>query len=80
MELFSEIKNIIVNVFALEEESVVSEAHLEDDLGGDSLAIMNLAEAIAKRYGIEIQSEDIIEVDNVGELIELVKLKISSKT
>lgn len=80
MELFSEIKNMIVRVFALEEESVVSEAHLEDDLGGDSLAIMNLAEAIAKRYGIEIQSEDIIEVDNVGELIELVKLKISSKT
>ncbi len=80
MELFSEIKNMIVNVFALEEESVVSEAHLEDDLGGDSLAIMNLAEAIAKRYGIEIQSEDIIEVDNVGELVELVKLKISSKT
>ena len=80
MELFSEIKNMIVNVFALEEESVISEAHLEDDLGGDSLAIMNLAEAIAKRYGIEIQSEDIIEVDNVGELVELVKLKISSKT
>jgi acyl carrier protein len=80
MELFSEIKNMIVSVFALEEESVVSEAHLEDDLGGDSLAIMNLAEAIAKRYGIEIQSEDIIEVDNVGELVELVKLKISSKT
>ncbi|MEE8480901.1 MAG: acyl carrier protein [Desulfobacterales bacterium] len=80
MELFSEIKNMIVNVFALEEESVVSEAHLEDDLGGDSLAIMNLAEAIAKHYGIEIQSEDIIEVDNVGELVELVKLKISSKT
>ena len=80
MELFSEIKNMIVSVFVLEEESVVSEAHLEDDLGGDSLAIMNLAEAIAKRYGIEIQSEDIIEVDNVGELVELVKLKISSKT
>lgn len=80
MELFSEIKNMIVRVFALEEESVVSEAHLEDDLGGDSLAIMNLAETIAKRYGIEIQSEDIIEVDNVGELVELVKLKISSKT
>lgn len=80
MELFSEIKNMIVRMFALEEESVVSEAHLEDDLGGDSLAIMNLAETIAKRYGIEIQSEDIIEVDNVGELVELVKLKISSKT
>ena len=72
MELFSEIKNMIVRVFALEEESVVSEAHLEDDLGGDSLAIMNLAETIAKRYGIEIQSDDIIEVDNVGELVELV--------
>jgi len=80
MELFSEIKNIIVRVFALDEEEVVSEAHLEDDLGGDSLAIMNLAETISKHYGIEIQSEDIIETNNVGELVDLIKLKMSSKT
>jgi acyl carrier protein len=80
MELFSEIKNMIVDVFALEEEEVVSEAHLQDDLGGDSLAVMNLAEAIAKRYDIEIQGEDLIEIDNVGELVELVKSKVSSKS
>ncbi len=77
MELFAEIKNMIVNAFALEEEAVVLEAHLQDDLGADSLAIMNLAEAIAKRYRIEIQGEDLIELDSVGELVELVKSKVS---
>ena len=78
MEIFTEIRNMIVNVFALDEEAVVSEAHLQDDLGGDSLAIINLAEAIAKHYGIEIQGEDLTEIENVGELVELVKSKISS--
>jgi len=77
MEIYAEIKNMIVNVFALEEETVSSEAHLQDDLGADSLAIMNLAAAIAKRYGIEIQGEDILELDNVAELVELVKSKVS---
>jgi acyl carrier protein len=78
MELFSEIKKMIVNIFAIEDEEVVSEAHLQDDLGGDSLAIMSLAEALGKSYGIEIQGEDLIEIDNVGELVEMVKSKISS--
>lgn len=79
MEILMEIKNMIVDVFALDEDVVVPDAHLQDDLGGDSLAIINLAEAIAKRYEIDIQGEDLIEVDNVGELIALVKSKISSK-
>jgi acyl carrier protein len=79
MDLFSEIKNMIVDVFALDEDVVVADAHLQDDLGGDSLAIINLSEAIAKKYSIDIQGEDLIELDNVGQLIALVKSKISSK-
>jgi len=48
MDLFDEIKKMIVNVLALESKAVVAEAHLQDDLGGDSLAVMNLAEAIGE--------------------------------
>ncbi len=77
MDLFSEIKEMIVNTFAIDKEAVVAGAHLQDDLGGDSLAVMRLAEAIGTRYEIDIIAEDLLDVANVGDVVELVKSKIS---
>lgn len=79
MTRYSEIKEIIVTVLALDEEVVVPEAQLQDDLGADSLALLNLAEALEKRYGIEIPSDDLVDIANVGELVKLVESKILSK-
>ena len=76
MELFDEIKKMIVKVFALDDDEVVPDAHLQDDLGGDSLCILNLSEAIGKRYGIKLEPDDLVEVENVGELVKLVESKI----
>jgi len=79
METFNEIKKMIVNLFAVDEETVVADAHLQDDLQGDSLAVMRLAEAIGTHYGIEITAEDLLDVDNMGELVDVVESIISSK-
>ena len=72
MEIFAEVKKMIADVFAVEEIEVLPEAHLQDDLGGDSVAVMRLAEAIGEHYGIEILTEDLLEVENVGEVVDLV--------
>jgi acyl carrier protein len=80
MDLFNEIKAIILKELALDEAAVVSEAHLQDDLGADSLALLNLTEIIGKRYGIEIMGDDLVEIKNVGELLILVESKISTKS
>jgi acyl carrier protein len=80
MELFDEIKKIIVKVFALDDEMVVPDAHLQDDLGGDSLALLNLSGAIGKRYGIKLEMDELVEIENVAELADLVELKIQKLT
>ena len=79
MELCAEIKKMLVKELSLDEEEVVSEAHLQDDLGADSLALLNLSTAISERYGIEMQGDDLVEIKNVGELVKLVESRISSK-
>ena len=78
MELFSEIKQIIVTMLAIDVESITKEAHLHFDLGADSLALVNLTTAISEKYGIELLDEDIIELENVGQLISLVESKINT--
>ena len=80
MDLLAEIKEIIVKEWALDEDIVVSEAHLQDDLGADSLMLLNLTETIGIRYGIEVTGDDLIEVTNVGELIKLIESRISSES
>ncbi len=59
---------------------MISEAHLQDDLGADSLMLLNLTETIGIRYGIEVTGDDLIEVTNVGELIKLIESRISSES
>jgi acyl carrier protein len=79
MTLYDEIKGIITNELALDKEVVVPEAHLQDDLGADSLGLLNLAEAIDARYGINLQGDDLVDIANVGELVKLVESKIALK-
>jgi acyl carrier protein len=79
MEIFSEIKEIIVKELALDEEVVIPSAHLQDDLGADSLALLNLTELIEKRYDIGITGDDLVEINSVSELVELIESRISSK-
>jgi acyl carrier protein len=77
MDLNAEIKKMIAKELAVDETDVVLEAHLLDDLGGDSLAVLNLAVAIGKRYSIEIVYDDMVELENVQELIQLVESRIA---
>ena len=79
MALYDEIKEIITTELALGREVVVLEAHLQDDLGADSLGLLNLAEAIGARYGIELQADDLVDIANVGELVKLVESRTAQK-
>ena len=79
MEIFAEIKEIIVKELAVDDELVIPEAHLQDDLGADSLALLTLTELIEKRYDIGITGDDLVEIDNVSELVQLIESRISSK-
>lgn len=80
MTLYDEIKGIITTELALDAEAVVPQAHLQDDLGADSLGLLNLAEAIDARYGIQLQGDDLVDIADVGELVKLVESKIALKS
>ncbi len=76
MDLFAEIKAMIVKELAIDEGLVVPEAHLQDDLDADSLALLNLSVTIGERYGIDIQGDDLVDAESVGELVKLVETMI----
>ena len=80
MDLYAEIREMIIRELALDKELVVSEAHLQDDLGADSLALLNLAENIGKQYDVEIEGDDLVDIENVDGLVKLDESRISLKS
>ena len=76
MDIFREIKKMIVNELSIDKELVTAEAHLQDDLAADSLALVSLAENIASRFDMEMQLDDIVDFENVGEIVKFIESKI----
>lgn len=73
MSLRDEIRDLIARELAVDTEDVVPEAHLQDDLGADSLMLLNLAEAINARHGTALAIDDLMNMANVSELLEAIE-------
>lgn len=78
MSLRTEVCTMIAEALSIDESEVVDDAHLQDDLGADSLMLVELAEAFGSRYRIGIDPDDLIDATNIIELFQLIEGKISS--
>ncbi|MGI6129005.1 MAG: acyl carrier protein [bacterium] len=73
MALFDRVKEIIVDQLGVDEDTVTLEASFVDDLGADSLDIVELVMALEEDFGIEIPDEDAEKIATVGDAVEYIK-------
>jgi len=79
MALFDDVKNIIVEQLHVTPEKVTETAHFIDDLGADSLDIVELVMAFEEKFGIEIPDEDAQKLDTVGKAVGYLETKLADK-
>ena len=72
-EIFEKVKKIIVEQLGVAETSVTMEASFIDDLGADSLDIVELIMALEEEFDIEIPDSDAEKVVTVGDVVEYIK-------
>ncbi len=72
-EVFERVKGIIVEQLGVAEASVTMEASFIDDLGADSLDIVELVMALEEEFDIEIPDADAEKVTSVGDVVEYIK-------
>ena len=71
--IFEKVKDIIVSQLGVEEEEVTIEARFIDDLGADSLDIVELIMALEEEFDLEIPDEDAEGIRTVEDAVEYIK-------
>ncbi|MBO5577317.1 MAG: acyl carrier protein [Ruminococcus sp.] len=74
--VFDKIKSIIVDQLDADEADVTMEANIQDDLGADSLDVVDLVMNIEEDFDIEIPDEDVENIKTVGDIVKYIESKI----
>ncbi len=69
------VKKIIVDELGVDPSQVTPEASFVDDLGADSLAVVELVMAFEKEFGISIPDEDAEKIKTVGDAVKYLEEK-----
>ena len=72
-EILEKVKGIIVEQLGVADTAVTMEAAFIDDLGADSLDIVELVMAIEEEFDIEIPDSDAEKVVTVGDVVDYIK-------
>lgn len=69
MDTFEQVKAIIVDKLGVDEAKVVPTARFREDLGADSLDLVELIMEFEEKFGGEISDEEAQKINTVGEAV-----------
>ncbi|AHE96311.1 MAG: acyl carrier protein [Thermocrinis sp.] len=78
MDLETRVKEIIADQLGVEIEKLRDDANFVQDLGADSLDVVELVMAFEEEFGIEIPDEDAEKIRTVGDVINYLKERVQT--
>ena len=73
---FEQVKNIIVELLAVDPSKVTKEARFREDLEADSLDLVELIMEFEDEFGGEISDEDAQKITTVGDAVAFLEEKV----
>lgn len=71
--IFDKVKEIIADKLSIDESSITEASTFVDDLGADSLDVVELIMSLEEELEMEIPDEDAAEFTTVGDVVEYIK-------
>ena len=71
--MFEKIRDIIVEQLGVESDDVKMDSSFVDDLGADSLDIVELIMALEEEFNMEIPDEEAEKIATVGDVVDYIK-------
>ena len=77
MDIFEQVKKILCDQLDLEEEQVNEDSEVIEDLGADSLDIVDLVMTLEEEFDTEIPDEDIENLKTVGDIVKYIEDRVA---
>ena len=71
--VFEKVKAIISEQFDVEEDTITNDTTITEDLGADSLDVVDLLMSIEDEFEIEVPDTEIENIKTVGELVKYIE-------
>lgn len=71
-DILQKIRLIITKHFDIEEDKVVDTLNIKDDLGADSISIMEFVLELEDEFGTEISDEDAEKIETIGAAVDYI--------
>ncbi len=68
--VFDKVKDILCEQLDVEEDAVTMEANIIDDLGADSLDVVDLVMSLEDEFNAEIPDEEVESMKTVGDIVK----------
>jgi acyl carrier protein len=78
MELENRVSEIIIEQLGITRDELVAKASFIDDLGADSLDIVELVMAMEEEFDIEIPDDDAEKIQTIGDAVSYVKGRLET--
>ena len=75
-DIFDRVKKVTVEELDVKPEDVTEESSFTDDLGADSLDVVELVMAFEDEFGIDIPDEEVGEIKTVGNAVAYISKKV----
>ena len=74
--VFDKVKKIIVDQLDVEEDKVTEAASITDDLGAESLDVVDLVMSFEEEFDIEIPDDQVEKIKTVGDIVKFIEEKV----
>lgn len=71
--VFEKVRDILVDQLDLEEEKVTMDASITDDLGADSLDVVDLVMSLEEEFDVEIPDNQVENIKTVGDIVRYIE-------
>lgn len=73
----STVTNIVAEILELEADNITEAALIIDDLGADSIAVMEIVMELESEYDFEVPTEDAVNLKTVADIVTYIEAQQS---
>lgn len=71
--VFDKVKELISEQLDVKADDITEDSSIQDDLGADSLDVVDLVMAIEDEFGVEIPEDQVENIKTVGDIVKFIE-------